>query len=137
MDDGATSLTVAAHSSPPTMAAARSEEPARIGESLLLIERPKRRRDPEHLKYISSQPCLICSRIPSDAHHLKFAQPKAISKKVSDEFTVPLCRTHHRQLHHAGNEIAWWLNIDIDPLPIARDLWEQSKARKTDRSHDQ
>jgi hypothetical protein len=101
-------------------------------ESLLLIDRPKRRRDPKHLQYISSQPCLICSRTPSDAHHLKFAQPKAMAKKVSDEFTVPLCRTHHRQLHQAGNEVEWWIDLDIDPLPIARDLWDQSKTRKAD-----
>lgn len=104
-----------------------------LNETLLLIERPRRRREPNHLKYVASQPCLVCSRTPSDAHHLKFAQPKALSKKVSDEFTVPLCRIHHRQLHHAGNEIEWWMDTDIDPLPIARDLWEQSKAKKMDK----
>ncbi|MFZ5689761.1 MAG: Rad52/Rad22 family DNA repair protein [Pseudomonadota bacterium] len=98
-------------------------------DALLLIDRPRRRRNPEHLKYVSSQPCLICSRTPSDAHHLKFAQPKALSKKVSDEFTVPLCRIHHRQLHHAGNEVNWWMDMEVDPLPIAQDLWSESQAR--------
>jgi hypothetical protein len=98
-------------------------------DALLLIDRPTRRRNPEHLKYVSSQPCLICSRTPSDAHHLKFAQPKALSKKVSDEFTVPLCRIHHRQLHHAGNEVNWWMDMEVDPLPIAQDLWRESQTR--------
>jgi len=97
---------------------------------LMLIDRPRRRRDKDHLKYVASQPCLVCGRTPSDAHHLKFAQPAALSMKVSDEFTVPLCRTHHRQLHHAGREVEWWIDMDIDPLPIANDLWRESKNAK-------
>ncbi len=70
--------------------------------------------------------CLICSRTPSDAHHLRFAQPRALGRKVSDEFTVPLCRVHHRQLHNAGKEIDWWSAVDrdVDPLRIAKDLWD-------------
>ncbi len=107
---------------------ARPPEPEPIEAGGLLIERTKRKRSPEHLRFVAGQPCLVCSRTPSDAHHLKFAQPRAMAKKVSDEFTVPLCRTHHRQLHHGGNEVAWWLDMDIDPLPIARDLWDQSQA---------
>ena len=74
------------------------------GLSGLLIEHPRRRRDASHLKFVAEQPCLICSRTPSDPHHLRFAQPQAMAKKVSDEYTVPLCRTHHRQLHQTGNE---------------------------------
>jgi hypothetical protein len=96
----------------------------------MLIEKTVRHRDRNHLKYVAGQPCLICSRTPSDPHHLKFAQPRAMAKKVSDEFTVPLCRTHHRQLHHAGDEIAWWIDLQIDPLPIAKDLWRESHANK-------
>src|SRR5262249_4003473 len=59
-------------------------------------------------------------------HHLRFAQPRAIGLKVSDEFTVPLCRGHHRQLHQTGNEEAWWKGANIDVLKIAQDLWEQT-----------
>jgi DNA recombination protein Rad52 len=94
----------------------------------LLIERTRRRRDADHLRFVAAQPCLVCSRTPSDAHHLKFAQPRAMSSKVSDEFTVPLCRIHHRQLHHGGSEVTWWMDMDIDPLPIAKDLWEKSRS---------
>lgn len=101
------------------MAAAEAPSP-------MLLPRPARRREPGHLRYVATQPCLLCGRTPSDAHHLKFAQPRAMSRKVSDEFTVPLCRTHHRQLHDSGNEIAWWIDMDIDPLPIAHDLWAES-----------
>jgi hypothetical protein len=75
---------------------------------------------------VASQPCLVCGRQPCDPHHLRFAQPRAIGMKVSDEFTVPLCRGHHRQLHQAGNERSWWTTFKIDPLAIARALWERT-----------
>ena len=108
--------------------------PGRIDKSVLTIAEPKRLRDKAHLKFVASQPCLICGRQPSDPHHLRFAQPRAIGLKVSDEFTVPLCRGHHRQLHQAGNEVAWWGNFKIKPLEIAKGLWEQThpKSASTD-----
>jgi hypothetical protein len=100
--------------------------PGKIDKSQLAIAEPKRLRDKAHLKFVASQPCLICGRQPSDPHHLRFAQPRAIGLKVSDQFTVPLCRGHHRQLHQAGNEVAWWEDLQINALEIARDLWEQT-----------
>ena len=100
--------------------------PVKIDKSQLAIAEPKRLRDKAHLKFVASQPCLICGRQPSDPHHLRFAQPRAIGLKVSDEFTVPLCRGHHRQLHQAGNEVAWWEDLQINALEIARGLWEQN-----------
>jgi hypothetical protein len=78
---------------------------------------------------VASQPCLICGRQPSDPHHLRFAQPRALGLKVSDEFTVPLCRGHHRQLHQAGDEAAWWDNLNINALEIAKGLWGDSRQR--------
>ena len=93
--------------------------------------RLRRRRDRDHLRFVASQPCLLCNRRPADAHHLRHAQPKAMGRKVSDEFTVPLCRTHHRQVHRAGNEAEWWSAIDrdVDPLEVAKTLWDQSHPR--------
>ena len=99
----------------------------RIDKSELAIAEPKRRRDKAHLKFVASQPCLVCGRQPSDPHYLRFAQPRAIGLKVSDEFTVPLCRGHHRQLHQAGNEEAWWAARNIGVLAIAKDLWAQTR----------
>lgn len=93
----------------------------------LAIPKTPRRRDKKHLRFVASQPCLVCGRVPSDAHHLRFAQPRALGRKVSDEFTVPLCRTHHRQLHNEGNEVAWWEAIDIDPRPVAQQLWNETR----------
>ena len=103
--------------------------PGRIDKSLLTIAEPKRLRDKSHLKFVASKPCLVCGRRPSDPHHLRFAQPRALGLKVSDEFTVPLCRGHHRQLHQAGNEIAWWQGLKINALDIAKGLWEQTHPK--------
>jgi hypothetical protein len=51
-----------------------------------------------------------------------------MGRKVSDRFTVPICRLHHRELHRRGNERAWWRNYGIDPLAIAAMLWERTHA---------
>ncbi len=101
----------------------------KIDKSVLALSEPKRLRDKNHLRFVASQPCLICGRQPSDPHHLRFAQPRAIGLKVSDEFTVPLCRGHHRQLHQAANEIAWWENLKINALEIAKGLWAQTHPK--------
>jgi hypothetical protein len=53
------------------------------------------------------------------------------SHALSDEFTVPLCRGHHRQLHQEGNEIAWWQGLKINALELARNFWEQTRAGST------
>jgi len=98
--------------------------------------RPKDRRirDKAHLRYVGKQPCLICGRRPSHAHHLRFAQPRAMASKVSDEFTVPLCSAHHDQLHRVGDERAWWARHGIiEPLKIAAKLWSAAdKSGKHD-----
>ncbi len=92
-----------------------------------------RKRSKAHLAFVSSQPCLICKRSPCDAHHLKFAQPRSLGRKVSDEFTVPLCRDHHQKLHRYGNEAAWWANVQVAPLAVARELWTATRFHE-DRS---
>lgn len=104
-------------------------QPGKIDKSVLTIGEPKRHRDKDHLRFVASQPCLVCRHLPSDAHHLRFAQPRALGLKVSDEFTVPLCRDHHQQLHNAGNEVSWWHDLSIKPLAIAKELWSASKTK--------
>ncbi|MGB9042280.1 MAG: Rad52/Rad22 family DNA repair protein [Pseudolabrys sp.] len=111
---------------PPLAPAPPISSPAKIDKSRLAIAEPKRLRDKAHLKFVASQPCLVCGRQRSDPHHLRFAQPRAIGLKVSDEFTVSLCRGHHRQLHQTGDEKAWWESVRIDALEAACSLWEQS-----------
>jgi hypothetical protein len=92
-------------------------------EKALPIHKPFRERDRQHLQFVAGQPCLVCGRTPTDAHHLKFAQLRALGRKVSDKFTVPVCRAHHRALHRRGDERVWWQEEGIDPLPVAAELW--------------
>jgi len=94
-----------------------------VDKSVLALPAPRRIRDRDHVKSVAKQPCLVCGRIPADAHHLRFAQAPALGRKVSDEFTVPLCRGHHREVHHCGDEAGWWNRIGIDPTVSARTLW--------------
>jgi ERF superfamily len=91
-----------------------------------IAEKTIRLRDKEHCKFVAAQPCLVCGRMPTEAHHIRFAQPRALNRKVSDEYTVPVCRLHHRELHRYGDEASWWAAINIDPLPVALKLWRGS-----------
>lgn len=101
-------------------------QPALPDTGLAHPKEPLRKRSKAHLLFVREQPCLVCQQTPCDAHHLKFAQARALGRKVSDEFAVPLCRAHHQELHQHGNERAWWTNLQIAPLPVAQDLWAAS-----------
>ena len=103
-----------------------------IDKSRLAHPEPRRFRDKTHVKFVAKQPCLVCGRRPSDAHHLRFAQHRALGRKVSDEFTVPLCRGHHREVHRCGDEAAWWKKAGIDPTVTARALWLETHPLPTD-----
>jgi hypothetical protein len=105
----------------------------RVDKSALPIGEPKRHRSKEHLRFVASQPCLICGRKPSHAHHIRYAQSKGLALKVSDEFTVPLCALHHTENHATGDERQWWAKQRIDPLTVAQDLWMRSKDRDRNR----
>jgi hypothetical protein len=94
-----------------------------LDKSILAFPEPRRIRDRGHVRHVMKQSCLICGRRPSDPHHLRFAQWRALGRKVSDEFTVPLCRTHHREIHRRGDEESWWRKTGLDPLAAARTLW--------------
>jgi DNA recombination protein Rad52 len=99
----------------------------------LLIPKETRVRDRDHLAFVGRQPCLVCGRRPAHAHHLKFAQPRSMSLKVSDEYTVPLCNGHHDALHKSGDERAWWARHGIiEPLKFAARLWAASRNGERD-----
>jgi len=98
-----------------------------IDKSVLAVAAPRRYRNREHLRSVAQQPCLICGRKPSDPHHLRYLQPRALGRKASDEFAVPLCRVHHRVVHRARDEQAWWQAAGIDPIKVARELWNETR----------
>jgi hypothetical protein len=101
----------------------------KIDKSVLALSEPKRYRSKEHLRFVARQPCLICGRMPSQAHHIRYAQSRGLVLKVSDEFTVPLCAIHHTENHATGDERRWWRERNIDPLPLAEKLWRKGRER--------
>lgn len=108
-------------SMPTTKKQSRSDTIRALGKMVRL-------RDKDHRRFVLRQACLVCGRVPSDPHHLTFTQPRALARRVSDEFIVPVCRVHHRDLHRSGNEAAWWRKLNIDPLPVALMLWQHTRA---------
>src|SRR3984893_2094940 len=116
-----------AEAGPSPKASVHAKKQAR-SDAVRALDKPVRLRDKDHRKFVLRQPCLVCGRVPSDPHHLTFTQPRALGRRVSDEFTVPLCRVHHRELHRAGDETAWWRLLNIDPLPVALKLWQHTRA---------
>ena len=129
-----TTLTTSAEASPDATSAARSASARHDGptqgkrkvaprtktvdKTALALPEPRRVRDRDHVRSVAKRPCLICGRQPSDAHHLRFAQSRALGRKVSDEFTVPLCRGHHREVHRCGDEATWWRSAGVDPVAL-------------------
>jgi hypothetical protein len=99
-----------------------------VDKSALAVAAPRRYRNRDHLRYVAQQPCVICGRKPSDPHHLRYVQPRALGRKSSDEFAVPLCRIHHRLVHRVGNESAWWSDLGIDPVELAAKLWKRARV---------
>jgi ERF superfamily len=104
--------------------------PKGIDKSVLTVAAPRRYRNRGHLRFVAQQACLVCGRKPSDPHHLRHVQPRALGRKASDEFAVPLCRSHHRAVHRASNEQSWWQAAGIDPVKIARKLWRHTRANE-------
>ena len=130
---------LALQDAPATLTLPKQKRPKRarpksIDKSGLALPEPRRIRDRDHVRFVAQQPCLICGRLPSDAHHLRLAQSRALGRKVSDEFTVPLCRGHHREVHRCGDEAAWWSKSGIDPTATALALWRETHPLATDRN---
>jgi hypothetical protein len=109
---------------------AASDQPRGIDKSLLTVAAPRRYRNREHLRFVAQQACLVCGRKPSDPHHLRHVQPRALGRKASDEFAVPLCRSHHRAVHRASDEQSWWQATGVDPLKVARELWKHTRVNE-------
>jgi hypothetical protein len=121
-----------AHGPRPTKEPKNRSRSKVIDKSVLALSEPRRVRDRDHVRHVAKQPCLICGRQPSDAHHLRFTQNRALGRKVSDEFTVPLCRGHHREVHRRSDEAAWWQKAGVDPIIEARTLWLETHPIATD-----
>jgi hypothetical protein len=117
---------------PPVPRAPANEAPAGIDKSVLAVPEPRRHRSKEHLRFVAKQACLVCGRKHCDPHHLSFMQPRALGRKVSDEYVVPLCRIHHRAVHRVSDEQVWWKQHGIDPVVVAGNLWANTRLLKTE-----
>lgn len=88
------------------------------------------------MRQVRSFPCLICGSPAVDAHHLTYAQPKAMGLKVDDKYTVPLCRLHHSELHANGDERLWWDLQGVNPEDFLDERFGISlPIRSTDDGH--
>lgn len=65
---------------------------------------PSRARDGKYLAWIRTRPCLVCGRVPSEAHHETEPGHGAMGLKASDFRAVPLCGGP--QGHHTGRGTA-------------------------------
>ena len=99
-----------------------------------MIATPRRYRNREHLRYVAAR------RVSSAAANnpiriISATCSRALGRKASDEFAVPLCRSHHRAVHRAGDEQAWWTAAGIDPVKVARQLWRQTRLNDPHDPH--
>jgi len=94
-------------------------------------EKVLRLKDKIYLKWVSSQPCLLCLTPKCQAHHLTFAMPRGFGQKTGDQWAVPLCPAHHSQLHTCGKgEKDFWKYLDIDAEVIATTLYQYHLDQK-------
>ena len=93
-------------------------------------EDPFRLRSVKYTWFIRGKPCLVCGA-PGEAHHVQYAQPRALSRKTGDQYAVPLCHTHHMELHNIGMpERTWWALKGIDPI-----IWAERSYEKWSRKN--
>ncbi len=82
-------------------------------------------RSQKYLTFVRNHGCLVCSR-PPQAHHLTHIMDGSRGmRRTGDQFAVPLCEEHHRQLHADGNENRWWALQGIDPLEWVEKKWKE------------
>jgi hypothetical protein len=100
-----------------------------VDKSVLAVAAPRRYRNREHLRAIVKQPCLVCGRKPSDPHHLRYAQPKALGRKASDEFTVPLCRTTIAKFTASGARKPGGKRRELISSTSCANFWRETRHR--------
>jgi len=64
------------------------------------MKKPQNHIDPKYLEHIRKHPCVVPGCLnKTDAHHLK-----TVGSGRNDYTAIPLCRTHHTEIHYSGNE---------------------------------
>lgn len=93
----------------------------------------------KHLEFVRMHPCMVCGIEGAiEAHHLlkPWQGPRGLALKAGDQNAVPLCPTHHRELHHYGDEFAYFEWVLQEPHAgkhRAMELWFKSPQYKEQR----
>jgi hypothetical protein len=82
-------------------------------------------RDRQHMGRVAGQRCLMCQLAHPQVHHIREALPRTMGVKVGDDMTVPVCPTHHMEIH-ATNNMAAWDRYGIDPLAWAKAFYAET-----------
>lgn len=100
-------------------------------ESKLLIPKDRRVRSQKILQKVRESPCLICGTTPSDPHHLRIVgHQRGLGIKNGDDFTVPLCRKHHEELHSFGSEALFFALHGVDFEVVLAQMEKTNGASK-------
>ena len=96
---------------------------------------PKRTlvRDPNYLKWIREQPCVVTGFASSvEAAHIRFGSHAGKSEKPGDDSAVPLDESLHRAQHNLGEQTFWLNAFQADPSLLAEVLqaWRHHEYRK-------
>lgn len=88
-------------------------------------------KDKKHLRFVAGLPCYLCGNPEVQVHHLLRAGGHGMGKKTGDEWTIPLCVTHHDMLHRCGDEIQFFADQGKDYERVKKfaiRLWSESRA---------
>ena len=96
---------------------------------------PRRYRNREHLRYVAATS--VSHLRPQTIRSASSSLPATAGARPQGERRIrrPACRSHHRAVHRAGDEQAWWTAAGIDPVKIARQLWRQTRLNDPQDPH--
>lgn len=80
---------------------------------------PKRLRSKKRMEAAREGGCSVCGNPAADAHHLRIlGHGRGLGVKNGDDYTIPLCRQHHDELHAFGDEKLFLDMHGLDPVKI-------------------
>lgn len=87
-------------------------------------------RDRQHMGRLSSLSCLVCGLGHPQIHHIRECFQRTMGVRVGDDKTVPLCATHHAELHLTNNA-TFWERYKIDPVERAEQFYAETLRGRT------
>jgi len=56
----------------------------------------------KYLDFVRRFPCCVCGFPDTQAHHIRFSHISGMGMKSPDTWAIPMCHTHHREIHDRG-----------------------------------